>query len=271
MASFLKRLFGGKDPAPAAQVSAAKPAAAPAGPTMDEIIAECRKNVRALDRRRDAAAWAQAQHVLASNLVYAAAATPDHDAPAMLTEAAKIAEEALEAAGPAAEPGILGTLHKLHGEALWRGAAYLFEDEKGRALAEAANAFGAAMTVCPRTADYQVWLDSAFYRGATLQELSAIKGGQQGLAWLDEAVRVFADLAENGGKDGAPHPIAAYNAYVVLELRAKRTERSSARAYYEEARRHLAQAMDSGAMQTQADYHAQLRAALDATIADLPR
>lgn len=271
MASFLKRLFGGKDPAPPAPAAAAPPAAKRAGPTMDEIIAECRRNVRALDRRGESAAWAQAQYVLASNLVYAAAATPDHDAPAMLSEAAKVVEEALEAAGPAAEASVLGAMHKLHGEALWRGAAHRFEDEKGRALAEAANAFGAAMTVCPRTADYQVWVDSAFYRGATLQELSAIKGGSQGLAWLDEATRVFTDLAESGGKDGAPHPIAAYNAYVVLDLRAKRTERSSARAYYEEARRYLSQAMDSGLMAAQADYHKPLLAALDATIADLPR
>jgi hypothetical protein len=273
MASFLKRLFGGKDqPPPQPAPSRAAPAAiAPAVATSDQLIAESRKAVRAVDRRREPQDWANAQQVLAANLVYATTSTPDHDAAAMLAEAVGILDEALDAAGPDADPGFLGSLHKLRGEALWRRASHLFEDEKGRALAEAANAFGAAMTTCPRTANYQVWVDSAFFRGAAFQELSAMKGGAQGVAWLDEAVALFTGLAANGAGNGGPHPIAAYNAYVVLEKRAARTERRAAIAYYEEARRYLLQVIDSGAMATHADHHRQLLAGLEATIADLKR
>lgn len=268
IANFFKKLLGSGD-APAPKPAAAPPQqAAPAAIDPDRLIDDCRKAVRRLDKRADPAAWANAQEILANNLIYAAS-LPAHDAPQMLGEAAAILGEAIDALGPSADPARLGALHKLRGNTLYNRSLLVFGDDKGQALADAANAFAAAIAVCPREAGYQIWCDSGFFRGAALQELAALKSGPQALAWLDEAAAVFADIARNGAADGSPHPIAAYNAYVVFEGRARRTDRAEARHFYEQAKRQLINARSASMFASNPAEHTRLLAALDATIADL--
>ena len=111
-----------------------------------------------------------------------------------------------------------------------------------------------------------LWVEAGFYRGAAFQGLAQLKGGGEGLGWLDEAAHSFDAIAGRGREDGHVHPIAAYNRYVVLEERARHTPGNAALPYYAEARRSLAAAMaDPGFGPRQPDLTSRL-AALDAAM-----
>lgn len=218
--SFLKRLFGGGAP---------QAAPAPSNP-----IEAARAALSATDRRREPALWRQRQEQLAVALGNSADAQPRAEATASLSEAA-----AHFGASAAAEPntGRAGQLHSLRGHVLHKRANLLEGDEKGEVLADAANAYGAAIAALVPEVEFQPWFDAQFYRGAILEELARLKGGETGLAWFDESLACF-DAVDSYWRrvKGVTHPVAAYNRAVVLQARAKLSPPSEARASLEAAR-----------------------------------
>jgi hypothetical protein len=268
MTSFFKRLFSGK-PADANAPVATQPATQQPDP--EAFLAETRHNAALYDRDADPQDWANAQQILASNICSLAAQQEPYRAKAMFAEAIDLLGEALTAAGPEAVPAFRASMFRLRGECAWRSSAHLTGDAKGQVLADGANWLGEAVTLCPVETNRSLWVDAQLFRGACLQDLALLKGGgDQSLAWLDEAAACFEDLADRGGEDGAVHPIGAYNAHVVLEQRAQATKGAVARTYFERALHRLVQAMGSAAFKgMEADSERRL-AAIDRSLRSLP-
>lgn len=258
--SFLKRLFGGTRDQPQ------RPPPPPADP-----LAQDRHNAALYDRAGHPQDWANAQQILANNLVAAAATEQPPRARALYAEAIDILGEALEATGPDANLAFRASMLKLRGDAARRRADFQEGDAKGRALADAANWLGQAIDLCPPQTNLQLWTDAQFFRGDALLTLGQMKGGAQGLAWLDESVACF-DAVDQHHRitTGCPHAIALFNRAVVLENRAEATDRPAASRYYQLALESLDAAKanpDFGPQLT--DYEAR-RAKLKSAMATLP-
>ena len=258
--SFLKRLFGNAPTPPAAAAAPAAP------PDPREAVQKARDAVRVIRRQRDPLPWAEAQQLLANALIQLGEVQTGGTALSTFEEAESCLYDATEAAGPDANPGFLASMYNLWGYATYRRSGRLQGDEKGQALADAANRFSEAMEKITPESHRTLWVDIGFYRGAAYQELALLKGDTGGIAWLDEAAATFRDIAGRGTEDGSAHPIAAYNLSVVLRDRAKLATGGVKRAYLQDARRWLAIAAESTVFPNPDQLRQQL-AALDGEIA----
>ncbi len=233
--SFLKRLFGAPPASPAAPLEV--------GPSPRAGVEAARRTAEALDRRRDRLDWAMAQQMLGSELIAYADGLDGPAALAGLSEAGDVLDDALAVLTESDHPAFRASLANLRGLALSRAADRLDGDDKGHALAEAANAFTTVWELVTPETSRARWVEAGFYRGAAFQGLALLKGGGEGLGWLDEAAHCYDAVAGRGLEDGRIHPVAAYNRYVVLEERARRTPGNAALPYYAEAHRSLEAAM----------------------------
>lgn len=256
--SFMKRLFGAPPAAPAPQANNVPDARAG--------VLAARRAVDALSRRNDRLDWAVAQQVLGSELIAYAETLPGPSAIVTLAEAGDALADALAVTTADDNAAFRASIVNLRGLAALRRAWRLEGDRKGEALAAAANDFTAVWELVTPETSRALWVEAGFYRGAAFQGLAQLKGGGEGLGWLDEAAHSFDAIAGRGREDGHVHPIAAYNRYVVLEERARQTPGNAALPYYAEARRSLAAAMaDPGFGPRQPDLPSRL-AALDAAM-----
>lgn len=259
--SFLKRLFGGGDkPAP--------PQPAAAEPDPRDVVQQSRDAARVIRRQLEPLKWAEAQQLLANNLIALSAAQTGGAARSSLEEAESILYDALEAADhPDAHPAFTASLTYLWGYAAWQKERLLDGDAKGHALADAANRFTEAFNTFDPATHYDMWVTLGFYRGAVFHELAELQKGAQSLGWYDEAIAAFKLMEGKGSKDGGRHPMAAYNSYVVLEARARLTEGPAALAYLVAAKEALKFAMRSSSFAAAAEDHRTRLAALNAEIA----
>ncbi|MCC6920020.1 MAG: hypothetical protein IT548_12520 [Alphaproteobacteria bacterium] len=257
--TFFRRLFGG--------TKEAAPPPAPTRDTTEDALAESRRNAGLYDRKADPLDWANAQQILANNICSVAAGQPPVRAIGLYEEAIGILGNAIAAAGPGAVATFRASMTRLRGECAWRCAQHLTGDRRGRLLADGANWLGDAITLSPPAANRQIWVDAQLFRGACLQDLARLKGdGEQSLAWLDEAAACFDEIADRGTEDGEPHPIGAFNAYVVREQRARATQGIEARPHLLEARRRLLQAMEAPTFASNAAYNQQQLAEIDTAL-----
>lgn len=241
--SFLKRLFGG----------ASEPE--PPKPTPEaEALAQSRAHVAAFDRRQQPAEWAQAMQLLGHNLMV----TAHYD------EAETVLGQAIDAAGPDANPLFRASMTKLLGETRYRAGETLTGDARGEKFAAAANTLADALALVQPHENRTLWVEAAIFRGAALHELGRLRSGPEGLAWMDEAAACFADIAANGA-EGTVHPMGLYNRSVVLEQRGHRTSGGSRAIYYREARDALFRAMQTETFGDRPDLTVKL-AELDALI-----
>lgn len=254
--SFLKRLFGGTSSASATQPSADDPVG---------LIAWSREGIRTA---MDDATRKQHQQVLANNLIATAGQIAGTPAEMALNEAETILAELIATVPPGAHAHYRPSLLNQYGRAAFYSATYLQGDIKGQAYADAANRFGDALAALTPTENRSLWLDSAIMRAAALHELGRMKADAQGLAWLDEAAAVFADIAEHGAEPPERHPVGDYNRYVSLEERARRTPLDEARPFLEEARHSLLAAMQSPMFDAQRADMDQRLAVLEAALRD---
>lgn len=241
--SFLKRLFGG----------APEPAPPKPSPEAD-AIAQCRAHVAGFDRRQQPAEWAQAMQLLGHNLMV----TANYD------EADSVLTQAIDAAGPNANPLFRASVTKILGESRYRYGETLTGDARGEKFAAAANTLADALALVQPHENRTLWMEAAIFRGAALHELGRLRPGPEGLAWMDEAAACFAEIAAHGAENGV-HPIGLYNRYTVLEQRGHRTEGAGRAAIYREARDALAASMTSDIFANRPDLTVKL-AELDALI-----
>lgn len=252
--SFLKRLFGGKPESATPPLSADDPSG---------VIAWSREGIRTAP---DEATRKQHQQTLATNLITTAGQIPNLPAEVALNEAETILAQLIATIPPGSNAHYRPTLINLYGRAAFHSADHLHGDNKGQAYADAANRFADALSSLAPEENRALWLDCAIMRGAALHELGRMRADAQALAWLDEAARVFGDVAAHGAEPPERHAVGDYNRYVALEERARRTPLGEARPYFEDARRSLIAAMASPMFNgSKADMEQRL-AQLDATL-----
>lgn len=260
--SFFKSLFGGGDAQPA-------PMPAPAAPTVTNHVAEAQAFVRTTNRREDPLNWADGQQRLAY-AIYGTTADMDRGkAIPTYREILSLLNGALEAIETRDHnPQFRASILNLRGEVGLRLAETVEGNEKGEALAQSATDLGHALIHLTPANYYDLWERALLYRGSALTDLAAMKDGDQGLAWLDDAAACFEDLNIQGRRDeSGTHPIAAYNLYVVLEKRAERTDGVGALPFYQKARQYLAAAATSPAFAHRPQDTQTRLAALDQAIA----
>lgn len=269
---FMKRLFGGDEPAaPAAVTPTSEPV--PASPQAEAdlraamaAVDEARAASRLIRRARDPLEWAESRQILGNALIHLAGMQSDAIAVDTYEEAESVLGEAIETAGPDAHPAFLASMGNLHGYAAYCRGDRLAGDAKRRAYAAAAARFMEAMDKISPDTQRPLWVDLGFYRGATLQALALLEDNRAGAVALDQAAATFRAIAEHGTGDSTVHPIAAYNLHVVLENRARLARGSAALPYLTESRNALLQAMaDPVLAASKADHESRL-AALDAAI-----
>lgn len=258
--SFLKRLFGAAptDPAPTTALPTADP------------LAEARRAAALPDQRREPEAWAAAQQLLANALIEQAGQLQGNAAIGLYREAENLLGDAILTAGRDANDGFLASMINLRAYAAYWRAAQLSGDERGRALADAANRYSEAQKkIAPE--DYEeLWINIGFYRGAAFQALAALKGGEDALPWFDEAASTFEDIdVWYRRAKGRSHTIALFNRYAMLEQRGNASPPGEKRAHLEAARAALAECAANPEFAPQLTDLPTRLAALDEAIAKL--
>ncbi len=259
---FMKRLFGGGPPPEAV------PTPPPAEPDPRAAVAEARAASRRIGRDSNPLEWAETRQLLGNALIHLAGTQDGASAVATYEEAESVLGEAIEVAGPDANPAFLASMLNLHGYAAFCRGERLEGDPKRRAYADAAARFADALEKITPDTQRAAWVDLGFYRGAALQSLALLEDAGAAAVRLDEAAATFRALAEHGtgDGDGTVHPVAAYNLHVVLQNRACLASDSATLPYLLEARQALLQAMASPVFAgSQADNESRL-AVLDAAI-----